>query len=250
MKKFVSIFAIVTVFAMFGATSAFALASSKFAAEVSDLMLIPPPPPTSGSKDTPFRTVLSTMIKTPNKKDLLIGGSFETALFTQTQVTGKNGSTSTSSASATLEVRVLIDGQPFNKSTGTGAFPPIVMYDHRAQTLSATLGGVIQSCTVNLVTGVINVATDCTVTDEMINLILETMSAHHFNFVAANLDPGVHTVEIQVRSGSTADTSPAGFGTASATAGVGRGSLTVEEVRAINQIVPGAGIVFDFTTVP
>ena len=124
------------------------------------------------------------------------------------------------------------------------------MYDHRAQTLSATLGGVIQSCTVNLVTGVINVATDCTVTDEMINLILETMSAHHFNFVAANLDPGVHTVEIQVRSGSTADTSPAGFGTASATAGVGRGSLTVEEVRAINQIVPGAGIVFDFTTVP
>jgi len=250
MKKFVSIFAIVTVFAMFGATSAFALASSKFAAEVSDLMLIPPPPPTSGSKDTPFRTVLSTMIKTPNKKDLLIGGSFETALFTQTQVTGKNGSTSTSSASATLEVRVLIDGQPFNKSTGTGAFPPIVMYDHRAQTLSATLGGVIQSCTVNLVTGVINVATDCTVTDEMINLILETMSAHHFNFVAANLDPGVHTVEIQVRSGTTADTSPAGFGTASATAGVGRGSLTVEEVRAINQIVPGAGIVFDFTTVP
>jgi len=250
MKQFISVFAIVTVFAMFGATPAFPLASSKFAAEVSDLILIPPPPPASGTHDTPFKTVLSTMIKTPNKKDLLIGGSFETALFTQTQVTGKNGSTSTSSASATLEVRVLIDGRPFNKSTGTGAFPPIVMYDHRAQTLSATLGGVIQSCTVNLVTGVINVATDCTVTDEMINLILETMSAHHFNFVAANLDPGVHTVEIQVRSGSTADTSPAGFGTASATAGVGRGSLTVEEVRAINQIVPGAGIVFDFTTVP
>jgi len=250
MKQFISVFAIVTVFAMFGATPAFPLASSKFAAEVSDLILIPPPPPASGTHDTPFKTVLSTMIKTPNKKDLLIGGSFETALFTQTQVTGKNGSTSTSSASATLEVRVLIDGQPFNKSTGTGAFPPIVMYDHRAQTLSATLGGVIQSCTVNLVTGVINVATDCTVTDEMINLILETMSAHHFNFVAANLDPGVHRVEIQVRSGSTADTSPAGFGTASATAGVGRGSLTVEEVKAINQIVPGAGIVFDFTTVP
>src|SRR5207245_4831276 len=180
MKKFISMIVVAAVLAAFGATSAFALASSKFAAEVSDLMLIPPPPPTSGSKDTPFRTVLSTMIKTPNKKDLLIGGSFETALFTQTQVTGKNGSTSTSSASATLEVRVLIDGQPFNKSTGTGAFPPIVMYDHRAQTLSATLGGVIQSCTVPA-GGVINVALDCTVTDEMINLILETMSAHHFN---------------------------------------------------------------------
>ena len=248
MKKFVSIFSIVAVFAMFGASPAFPLSSSKFAAELSDLVLIPPPPPASGTHDTPFQTVLSTMIKTPNKKDLLIGGSFETALFTQTQVTGKNGSTSTSSASATLEVRVLIDGQPFNKADQTGAFPPIVMYDHRAQTLSATLGGVIQNCTV--VGGVINVALNCTVTDEMINLILETMSAHHFNFVAANLSPGVHTVEIQVRSGTTADTSPAGFGTASATAGVGRGSLTVEEVKAINQTVPGAGIVFDFTTVP
>ena len=245
MKKFVSIFAIVAVLAMFGATPAFAqsasLPSSKFAAEVSDLMLVPP---TSGSNN-PFSTVLSTMIKTPNKKDLLIGGSFETALFTQTQVTGKNGSTNTSSASATLEVRILIDGQPFNPKDGTGAFPPIVMYDHRAQTLSATLGGVIQSCTVPL-GGVINVAINCTVTDEMINLILETMSAHHFNFVAANLSAGTHKVEVQVRAGTTADTLPAGVGSASATAAVGRGSLTVEEVRAINQVVPGAGIVFDF----
>ena len=242
MKKLISFLSVVAVFAMIGATPAFPLASSKFAAEVSDLMLVPP---TSGSNN-PFSTVLSTTIKTPNKKDLLIGGSFETALFTQTQVTGKNGSSNTSSASATLEVRVLIDGQPFNPKDGTGAFPPIVMYDHRAQTLSATLGGVIQSCTVSTVPGVINVGTDCVVTDEIINLILETMSAHHFNFVAANLPAGTHKVEVQVRAGTTADTLPAGVGSASATAAVGRGSLTVEEVRAINQVVPGAGIVFDF----
>ena len=57
------------------------------------------------------------------------------------------------------------------------------------------------------------------------------MAAHHFNFVAANLPPGDHSVEVQVRVGSSTD---AIAGSASATAGVGRGSLTVEEVRATN----------------
>jgi len=237
MKKFISVFAIVTVFAMFGATPAFPLASSKFAAEVSDLTLIP-----NSSSNAAPKTVLSTTIKTPNKKDLLIGVSLETALFTQTQVKGKNGSTDTSSASATLEVSVLLDGKPFNPKDLSGAFPPKVVYDKRVQTLSATLGGVIVSCQASA-TGVIIVGTDCTVTDEMINLILDTMAAHHFNFVAANLEPGTHTLEVQVGIG--VDTS-SGAGSASATAGVGRGSLTVEEVRAINQVVPGAGIEFDF----
>ncbi|SRR5213593_1844333 len=236
MKKFVSIGAIVTVFAMFGATPAFPLASSKFAAEVSDLTLIP-----NSSSNAAPKTVLSTTIKTPNKKDLLIGVSLETALFTQTQVKGKNGSTDTASASATLEVSVLLDGKPFDKASQTGAFPPKVVYDKRAQILSATLGGVIVSCTV--VDGVIIVGTNCIVDDEMIELILDTMAAHHFNFVAANLEPGTHTLEVQVGIG--VDTS-SGAGSASATAGVGRGSLTVEEVRAINQVVPGAGIEFDF----
>ena len=239
MKKFVSIFAVTAVLATFGTTPAFAqTASSKFAAEVSDITLIP-----NSSSSAPPITVLSTMIKTPNKKDLLIGVSLETALFTQTQVKGKNGTTDTASASATLEVSVLLDGKPFNPTNLSGAFPPKVVYDKRAQTLSATLGGVIQSCQDLNGDGVITVATECVVTDEMIQLILDTMAAHHFNFVAANLSPGIHTLEVQVGVG--VDTS-FGAGSASATAGVGRGSLIVEEVRAINQVVPGAGIEFDF----
>jgi len=117
-----------------------------------------------------------------------------------------------------------------------------VVFDKRAQTLSATLGG-FQSCVDLNGDGVIDVATECTLTDEEIELILDTMAAHHFNFMAANLPPGNHTLEVQVGIG--VDTS-FGAGSASATAGVGRGSLTVEEVRAINQVVPGAGIEFDF----
>jgi len=235
MKKLISSLAVVAVLAAFGATPAFALASSKFAAALSDVTLVP------SQTASDWTTVLHTSIKTPNKKDLLIGGSLETALFTQTQVRGKNGSTDSSSANATLDVRILIDGKEYNRATGTGAFPPQVVYDHRAQTLSATLGGVIASCTDLNGDGVIDVATECVVTDEMIELILETMSAHHFNFVAANLAPGVHQVELQVKVGSTASSIA---GSASAMAGVGRGSLTIEEVKGINQIQLGAGIEF------
>jgi hypothetical protein len=220
MNKFVSTLAIVAVFAMCGATPAFAGPSSKFAAAASNVTLVP-----MSVGSVPWKTVLSTSIKTPNKKDLLIGASFETALYTQTQVKGKNGSTDAASASATLEVRLLIDG------VANVAYPNWVVYDKRAQTLSATLGGVISSCQDLNGDGVITVGTECVVTDEMIELILETMAAHHYNFIVANLSSGTHTVEVQVRIDTT---DGAGAGTASAMAGVGRGSLSVEEVRATN----------------
>lgn len=220
MKKFASVLPLLVVLAAFGATVVFAGPASKFAAQVSNVTLVPM---TAGY--APWTTVLSTTIKTPNKKDLLVGASFETGLYTQTQVKGKNGSTDTATASATLEVRLLIDGSE------NVAYPYWVVYDKRAQTLSATLGGVLQSCQDLNGDGVITVATECVVTDEDINLILETMAANHYNFVVANLSPGTHTVSVQVRIGTTAD---AGAGTASAMAGVGRGSLTVEEVRATN----------------
>jgi hypothetical protein len=220
MKKLISSLSVVAVLATLGALQAFAGPSSKFSAEVSNVTLVP----MQGSS-SPWKTVLRTTIKTPNKKDLLIGASFETGLYTQTQVRGKNGSTDTSSATATLKVRLLIDG------AADVAYPNWVVYDKRAQTLSATLGGVISSCQDLNGDGVIDVATECVVTDEMIELILDTMAAHHYNFVVANLSPGDHTVAVQV-SVDTSDSSIAG--SASAMAGVGRGSLTVEEVRATN----------------
>src|SRR5207237_4685655 len=101
-----------------------------------------------------------------------------------------------------------------------------------------TLGGLITSGQELNGDGIIDVATEGVVTDEMINLILETMAAHHYNFVVANLSSGVHRVELQCKIGTA---SGAIAGTASAMAGVGRGSLTVEQVRATN--LPG-GIQF------
>src|SRR5262245_22338352 len=106
--------------------------SAKFTASLSSAVLVP----ATTAQD--WKTVLSTTIKTPNKKDLLLGGSLETSLFTRTQVSGKNGTFDTATANAQVEVQILIDGSP--------AFPGTVIYDRRKQTLSAVLGGVIGTC--------------------------------------------------------------------------------------------------------
>lgn len=199
---------------------AFAAPSAKFAANVSAVALIEQTTGTDG-----WQPVLRTTIKTPNQKDLLLGASFETGLYTQTKVAGKNGELSTSTATATLKMRVLVDGQVVN--------PGEVTYDHRMQQLSAKLGGVIESCQDVSGDGIIDVGTECVVTDEEIELILDTMAAHHFNFVAANLSPGAHAVEVQAMI-DTGASATSGNDNASAKALVGKGSLTVEEVRATN----------------
>ena len=56
------------------------------------------------------------------------------------------------------------------------------------------------------------------------------MDAHSFNFVIDDLEPGVHTVAVyaEIETDSSAQE-----GSASATAFIGKGSLSVEEVRFI-----------------
>lgn len=200
------------------ASTAFAGPASKFAAQVSSIALVDRTQTTDG-----WSKVLETTIKTPNQKDLLIGASFETGLYTQTKVSSKLGTSDTSNATATLTIKIEVDGVP--------AQPGVVTYDKRSQTLSATLGGIIESCQDLDLNGIIDVATECTVTDEEIELILDTLAAHHFNFVVANLTPGEH----QVKAYAKIETSTASqSGSAEAKALVGKGSLTVEEVKATN----------------
>ncbi len=227
--------------------SAFAGPSSKFAAQVKDITIFQQQEADDCSAGI-WRDALNTSIKTPNKHDLLIGASFVTSLYTQTEVKGKNGQKDSADAMGMLKMRVLIDNNP------NIAQPSEVVYDRRFQKLTAVLGGVIESCedtgtftvdpatdlceeTVDPATGdsipdgVLTVQCECVVTDEEIELILDTMSAHHFNFVAANLTPGDHPVKVQVCIETDANW---GNGSASALAGVGQGSLTVEQVRATN----------------
>jgi hypothetical protein len=199
--------------------------------------------------------ILEATIKTANKKDLLIGVSLQSSLFTDTTVKGKNGSQEKADAQAGIMVRVVIDGNP------NLAAPNTVVFAKRVQELSATLGGVIKSCNFLVLdtdddgtadSGEIVVARDCEVTDEEIGLMLTTTSANHFNFVAPNLGPGDHTVKVYAKALSSASftngttpvydidgnligDAPTTNNESQAWALVQVGTLTVEEVRAVNQ---------------
>jgi hypothetical protein len=194
--------------------------SSKVTAKTANLTLLPE---TTGTGD--WQTVLANTIKTPNQKDLFISASFEVGLFTRTLVSSKNMTKDTSSATATVQVRVLLDGNPVE--------PGNVVFGRRTQTLSATLEGAIAGC-LSIVTNVdgslsIILDPDC-VTPEEIELILSTMDAASFNFVATDVPTGVHTISVQARISSATS---AQNGSAAATGTIGKGSLTVESVRLI-----------------
>ena len=184
--------------------------------------------------------VLGTTIKVPgSKKDLLIGVSIESGVFTETKVKGKNGGTDLATASGSVDITVYLDG--------VEVAPGTVTFNHRKQELEATFVGVLESCedflTLNddgsttgtqeepMPDGIITVALECVVSDEMIRLLLDTTSANHFNFVAPNVGPGEHTLTVvaDVTAAASADD-----GAAKGDAVVNIGSLTVQVVRSAN----------------
>src|SRR5213593_316526 len=194
--------------------------SSKVTAKTANLTLLPE---TTGTGD--WQTVLSNTLKTANQKDLFISASFEVGLFTQTKVSSKNNVSDTSTATANVQVRVLLDGHVVQ--------PGQVVYGRRTQTLSATLEGAIAGC-LSLVTnldGSVSIVVDpnC-VLPETIELILDSMDAASFSFVAVDVPQGVHQISVQARIDTTGS---AQTGSWSALGTVGKGTMTVESVRLI-----------------
>lgn len=205
------------------AASALAQPSAKFGGSVGEIAMVGP----THSWDK----VLSTTIKTANQKDLIVGVSMETGITTDTLVKSKGGTSDTSVAAGTVKVRVLVDrdGNGVLDPETEMAAPGEVTFDMREQTLMAKLGG-IPDCTDVNGDGIYQIS-ECTLTEEEIQLILKTMAAHHFNFIVANLPPGEHAVEVQAEI--TTNTSQQ-TGSANARAWIGLGSLTVEEVRGVS----------------
>ncbi len=169
-------------------------------------------------------TIMSTSLKCANQKDLIVSPSLECGLYTDTTVKSKNAVRDTSSASASIRIRVMMDGTIMAEPDGDNLG---VAYCERSQTLTAVLQGIIYD--IIMVDGV-PVIDENTLTPEEIGLILETMSSHTFNFIIPNVSSGDHTIEVQAKIATDASWQA---GSASADAVIGKGSVTVDEVRFI-----------------
>lgn len=202
------------------ATSAFA-ASAKFTANVGTVAVVSPMLKTND--DAGWSTVLTGQIHTATPKDLLIGVSLETTLVTDTMVKSSGGARDTSTAESGIEVKVLVDG--------IEAAPGVVVFDRRKQQLAASLGGYYTACVDENLDGITDLLTECTLLPEEIQLLLDTTAAHHFNFIQANLGQGVHNVVVKAK---ISNNTVSGNGSASSSALLGKGSLSVEEVQAVN----------------
>jgi len=173
-----------------------------------------------------YATVMSSTIKSSNQKDLIMDVSLECGLLTRTKVSSRNGISDTSSAQASVMVRVLIDGKV--------AKPGEVVFCKRTQELSATFGGILQECKDTNLDGTLS-QDECSFLPEELSLVLGTMNANSFNFILDNVSSGIHKVEVQakIHSGTSVQ-----LGSADAKASIGRGSIVVEEMRLIrNQII-------------
>jgi hypothetical protein len=195
-------------------------------------------------------------IKVPQAKELLVGISAQVGLFTQTTVKGKKGSSSTATALAAGGVL------PLACSEDNGCFvgkPGFIVLDARQQELSATLGGIIESCTVDVQvdpdtgtgSGIFDLD-DCVVEQEEISLAISTLSANHFNFVFPDLPQGDYAVigifataaaaaAVENECPPESDFCDPGDGDASAIshAFIGKTMLTVQQVRAVKGSLGG-----------
>jgi hypothetical protein len=237
---------ILTVLALFVSVSAFAQGdpSAKFAAVYSDDVLLAATeaqscdigegdPDQAFDFDTQSGVLLATM-KMPSGKEILTGVSGESGILLVSNVKGKNGGSGTSLGWGRVSVKI----KAVNVDTGEIYFPVPdgrIVLNARAQVLNATLGGVIESCEDGDGDGVINVATECVVTDEEIGLLTWNRSANHFNVVFKDLPQGTYEVRARFRvtSVSWADASVDACAYAGSIVVLGDRIVTLQDVRAI-----------------
>ena len=227
MKRMTSLLAAL-VLTLAGAAAVSAQSSGNFTARVQTTqctMNTMTGTPTAGGLDNNGGgQLLSTTIKTPNSQftTLLITPSLVTGLFTNTEV---SQAMPVSAQTAAVKVKVTLDGQPVAPATTAS---PSIIYDQRFQQLSAPFFSQLAECTANQ---------NCSM-----DLIISTLAAHSFDFVAPNVGGGVHNLQVTWEftcSDAAGNMSTSNCTTAymanSAGACAGPGTVTVQQVKAFSQ---------------
>jgi hypothetical protein len=232
MKK---LLAVLFSFVLFcGVSSAQTVTGSKSTVQVADLTLVDW---TTGDPEV-WTTILghpfpghdnAVLMKMAEQKELLFSASLECGLYTRTLARSRGGNKDTSTASSSVQIRVLVDG-------ATVAYPGSVTFCHRYQELSATLQGIIENlaCFVDddndpETPPVFDPdADDCVLTPEEIELVLSTLNANAFFFILPDVGSGIHNIEVQAKI-STAGSAEEGEWEAKAL--IGKGAIVVENHR-------------------
>lgn len=205
----------------FAAVASSSLPAAKATARVFNFNVLDAAAATGESGSSGWQPIMTTQMKTANQKDLFVDVSLQSSLYTMTHTRSKDMVWDTSNAIAGLQVRVLIDGVP--------AQPGTITFDARQQELSSRLQG-----EVDLVDrdgdGVIEPGELESVDYEEIKLLLSTIGAHSFNFIAPDVASGIHTITVEAKVDVEAT---AQNGSAEAKAVVGAGSVTVQQVRMV-----------------
>ena len=165
---------------------------------------------------------LMTTIKVPQGKELLIGVSGVANLITFTKVKGKNKEGEIiSSVEATMDLEVKFapvgTADVCSTTAGTTAVPGAITFASRIQTLSVETfiaGGEL--------TDFVSVA-----------LELDTTTAHHFNFLAVDVDSGEYDVYACFSGEALRTLSDATLAEGSALVAIAHRIVTVQEVRAV-----------------
>ena len=180
--------------------------------------------------------IFSQFIHSASQKDLFIDVSLECGLTTNTKVMSKALVRDIAEAEAYVKVWVEVDG--------VMAEPGVVTFARRYQALIAEFAGslevpsgvTVEECYVtDELTGITTIDETC-LTEEMVALILDTMSANSFNFVFGNLEAGDHEVvvwaDVDYNTSDDLDISEID-GYIPTRAYLGKGSVTVESVRLV-----------------
>jgi len=188
-----------------------------------------------------FAQIMATTMKVSNSQSIFVSPSLVTGLYTNTKTKTSSGSSSTATAEGAVFLRAVL------RDPNTGAVVQIadpiadcadqilgcvkdthgsygVVLDSRVQTLSQTLS----ACVVT----VLGTAGGSCNFDSTLQLILQTTSAHSFNFIFPNVGVGTYKISIEAAVNTSATVS--GSGTAIAGAAYGLGSLTAESVRMVH----------------
>ena len=237
-KKVIVITLAVVLVAMLGATGVFAEqnpnASAKATAQIKGLTVISQSEAVQPDDDAvdawvydldtnpeDWHVILTQTIKTANQKDLFIDASLLSGLYTKTVVRSKGGDKEASAAAGAVLLAVTVD---YGTDDEVIAFPGPIIYNARAQVLTATLQGIVDLVNEDGVYS-LNITAP-----EEIGLFIATLSANSFNWIVDDLNSGMHTVEVWAKCVTYAGTSK---GSAEAVAAIGLGSVTIEEVRMV-----------------